>query len=427
MLGAVPTVEPQLSGEFDDADGAGPTQRRRLKVRTNAETPDDARTARRFGAEGIGLCRTEHMFFDDERIVAMREMILAGDAEAGARRWPRSCRCSAQDFAELFEIMAGLPVTIRLLDPPLHEFLPDEPRRSRRSRAPPGVEAAAVRRRAAELREANPMLGLRGCRLGVLFPEIYEMQARAIFGAAVDVAKAGGQTVVPEIMVPLIATTRELELIKTAIDAVAEGGDGRDGPRDRLSGRHHDRGAARGAARRARSPRLAEFFSFGTNDLTQMALGLSRDDSGQVHGALSAARHLRGRSVLDPGRRRRRRAGRAGLRARPARPAGSQARHLRRARRRSGDHRVLRAGRARLRLLLALPRADRAAGGGPGGPGVEKASEFGAGQRCAAGAASRRRQAGHGAARSRGSRRRRASPTTLALLDAAPGRRRARM
>jgi pyruvate,orthophosphate dikinase len=277
MLGAVPTVEPQLSGAFDTLMGWA-DQRRRLKVRTNAETPDDVRTARRFGAEGIGLCRTEHMFFNDERIVAMREMILAGDAEGRRAALAKILPMQRQDFAELFEIMAGLPVTIRLLDPPLHEFLPDAPQEIEAVARATRVEAATVRRRAAELRETNPMLGLRGCRLGVLFPEIYEMQARAIFGAATDVAKAGGQTVVPEIMVPLIATTRELELIKAGIDAIAK---------EVMA----DTGVAiayqvgtmievpRAALRAEQIAALAEFFSFGTNDLTQMALGLSRDDS----------------------------------------------------------------------------------------------------------------------------------------------------
>jgi pyruvate,orthophosphate dikinase len=253
-------------------------QRRRLKVRTNAETPDDVRTARRFGAEGIGLCRTEHMFFDDERIVAMREMILAGDAEGRRAALAKILPMQRRDFVELFEIMAGLPVTIRLLDPPLHEFLPDAPEEIEAVARATGVEAATVHRRASELREVNPMLGLRGCRLGVLFPEIYEMQARAIFGAAIEVAQAAGQTVVPEIMVPLIATAREFELIKAGIDAIAKEVMAETGQAvDYQVGTMIE--VPRAALRAEQIAALAEFFSFGTNDLTQMTLGLSRDDS----------------------------------------------------------------------------------------------------------------------------------------------------
>ncbi len=277
MLGAMPTVEPQMSGAFDTLMGWA-DQRRRLKVRTNAETPDDVRAARRFGAEGIGLCRTEHMFFDEQRILAMRQMILAGDAEGRRRALAKIQPMQQQDFVELFEIMAGLPVTIRLLDPPLHEFLPDAPEELDAVARAAGVEVATLRRRAAELREVNPMLGLRGCRLGVLFPEIYEMQARAIFGAAIEVARSGGETVVPEIMVPLIATARELELIKGGIDAIA---------REIMAASGltftYQVGTMievpRAALRAEQIAALAEFFSFGTNDLTQMALGLSRDNS----------------------------------------------------------------------------------------------------------------------------------------------------
>ncbi|MEM7025355.1 MAG: pyruvate, phosphate dikinase, partial [Pseudomonadota bacterium] len=277
MLGAVPTVEPQLSDAFDTLMG-WVDERRRLRVRTNAETPEDVRTARRFGAEGIGLCRTEHMFFNDERIVAMREMILAGDAEGRRTALAKILPMQQQDFVELFEIMAGLPVTIRLLDPPLHEFLPEAPDEIEAVAHAAGVAPSTLRRRATELREVNPMLGLRGCRLGVLFPEIYEMQSRAIFGAAIEVSKNGGQSVVPEIMVPLIASARELALIKDAIDATA---------REMIA----EAGIAvtyqvgtmievpRAALRADEVAKLAEFFSFGTNDLTQMALGLSRDDS----------------------------------------------------------------------------------------------------------------------------------------------------
>ena len=193
-----------------------------LKVRTNAETPLDARTARRFGAEGIGLCRTEHMFFQDERILAMREMILAEDGPGRTKALSKILPMQRQDFVELFTIMQGLPVTIRLLDPPLHEFLPHEPHEITEVAAAAGVEPKFVKRRLAELTEANPMLGLRGCRLGVLFPEIYEMQARAIFEAAVEVFDKSGETIIPEVMIPLVGMARELELIKAKVEATAK-------------------------------------------------------------------------------------------------------------------------------------------------------------------------------------------------------------
>ncbi|MCE3250580.1 MAG: pyruvate, phosphate dikinase, partial [Geminicoccaceae bacterium] len=277
MLGAVPTVDPKLSGDFAILMGWA-DEHRRLGIRTNAETPLDARTARRFGAEGIGLCRTEHMFFDDVRLAAMREMILADDADGRRAALAKILPMQRRDFVELFEIMAGLPVTIRLLDPPLHEFLPHEPEEIAALAEASGLDAAALQRRAGELREANPMLGLRGCRLGVLFPEIYEMQSRAIFEAAVAVAEGSGQTVVPEIMVPLIATARELELIKAEIDAVAKEVMAESGTE--LTYQVGTMIEVPRAALRAREiAGHAEFFSFGTNDLTQMTLGLSRDDS----------------------------------------------------------------------------------------------------------------------------------------------------
>jgi pyruvate,orthophosphate dikinase len=279
MLGAVPTVDPQLSGDFATlmqwADA-----NRRLKVRTNAETPLDARTAVKFGAEGIGLCRTEHMFFQPDRIVAMQEMILADDAEGRRRALAKILPMQRADFVELFEIMAGLPVTIRLLDPPLHEFLPHEEDELASVARAAGVDVKSVRRRLADLKEANPMLGLRGCRLGILFPEIYEMQARAIFEAAFEVEAATGQTVVPEVMIPLILAARELHLIKQRIDAVAA-----EVRKARGGGLEYQVGTMielpRAALRAGEIAAEAEFFSFGTNDLTQMTLGLSRDDSGK--------------------------------------------------------------------------------------------------------------------------------------------------
>ncbi|HEX6141668.1 MAG TPA: pyruvate, phosphate dikinase [Geminicoccaceae bacterium] len=279
MAGAVPTVDPVLSGHFATlmrwADRG-----RRLKVRTNAETPEDARTAIRFGAEGIGLCRTEHMFFDDDRILAMREMILAGDADGRRAALAKILPMQRNDFIELFRIMTGLPVTIRLLDPPLHEFLPHDARELEAVAKASGMDPAALRRRAGELREANPMLGLRGCRLGILFPEIYEMQARAIFEAAAEVADTSGETVVPEVMVPLVGYARELALIKREIDAVAEAVMAeRDARITYQVGTMIE--VPRATIRAGEIAEHAEFFSFGTNDLTQMTLGLSRDDSGK--------------------------------------------------------------------------------------------------------------------------------------------------
>ena len=279
MQGAVPTVDPQLSGDFKTlmewADAS-----RRLKVRTNAETPLDARTAVKFGAEGIGLCRTEHMFFQPDRIVAMQEMILADDAEGRTRALAKLLPMQRNDFVQLFEIMAGLPVTIRLLDPPLHEFLPHEEDELASVAAAAGVEVKVVRRRLADLKESNPMLGLRGCRLGILFPEIYEMQARAIFEAAFAVHAKTGATVVPEVMIPLVLAARELQLIKQRIDAVAA-----EVAKERGGSLHYQIGTMielpRAALRAGEIADYAEFFSFGTNDLTQMTLGLSRDDSGK--------------------------------------------------------------------------------------------------------------------------------------------------
>ncbi len=282
MAGRVPTVQPELTGDFgrlmEWAD-----VKRRLKVRANAETPLDCRTARGFGAEGIGLCRTEHMFFDASRISAVREMILAED-EAGRRvALAKLLPEQRADFTEIFEIMAGLPVTIRLLDPPLHEFLPHREEDFEEVAKASGVAVTTLRRRAAELHEFNPMLGHRGCRLGISYPEIYEMQARAIFEAAVDVAKRTGATVVPEVMVPLVATARELELTKATIDAAAKAVFAETGHAlDYLVGTMIE--LPRAALRAREIAGDAEFFSFGTNDLTQTALGISRDDASRFLG-----------------------------------------------------------------------------------------------------------------------------------------------
>jgi len=282
MAGRVPTVQPELAGDFGTlmewADEV-----RRLKVRTNAETPLDCRTARDFGAEGIGLCRTEHMFFDAARITAVRQMILAEDEKGRRAALAKLLPEQRKDFSEIFEIMAGLPVTIRLLDPPLHEFLPHEEEEFEEVAQASGIGVAALKRRAAELHEFNPMLGHRGCRLGVTYPEIYEMQARAIFEAAVDVAVKTGEAPIPEVMVPLVATCRELELMKTVIDDAAKAVFAEKGKSVRyLVGTMIE--LPRAALKAGEIAEVGEFFSFGTNDLTQTTLGVSRDDAGRFLG-----------------------------------------------------------------------------------------------------------------------------------------------
>jgi pyruvate,orthophosphate dikinase len=276
MAGAVPTVEPTLSGDF--ATLMGWVDRvRKLGVRANADTPADARTARGFGAEGIGLCRTEHMFFEGQRIVAMREMILAQDSKGRRAALDKILPMQRQDFVELFRIMKGLPVTIRLLDPPLHEFLPHSEAEIAEVARSAGLDPADVRHRAAQLAESNPMLGHRGCRLAISYPEICEMQARAIFEAAIEAA-GDGQSVVPEVMIPLAATKRELDILKAVIDRVA-------GEVAKEKGRRVKYYVGtmielpRAALKAHEIAETAEFFSFGTNDLTQTTLGLSRDDS----------------------------------------------------------------------------------------------------------------------------------------------------
>ncbi|PJK27997.1 pyruvate, phosphate dikinase [Minwuia thermotolerans] len=277
MAGAVATIQPELSGDFGRlmvwADG-----HRRMKVRANAETPADARTAREFGAEGIGLCRTEHMFFEDDRILAVREMILS-DREKGRRAaLEKILPMQRQDFVELFGIMTGLPVTIRLLDPPLHEFLPKSDEDIQAVADVMDADPEHMRRRASELHEFNPMLGHRGCRLGISYPEIYEMQARAIFEAVAEVKRDAGETVTPEIMIPLAATRREIDILKALIDRVAA-------EVAQASGLelHYLVGTMielpRAALRAGEIAESAAFFSFGTNDLTQTTFGISRDDS----------------------------------------------------------------------------------------------------------------------------------------------------
>ncbi|HVU40004.1 MAG TPA: pyruvate, phosphate dikinase [Xanthobacteraceae bacterium] len=286
LAGKVPMMQPALAGEFATlmqwADAA-----RKLKVRANADTPADARAAVKFGAEGIGLCRTEHMFFDEHRIRAVREMILAGDEAARRAALAKLLPMQRKDFAELFEIMGALPVTIRLLDPPLHEFLPQSEEEIAEVANAMGVDPKVLADRAGELHEFNPMLGFRGCRLAIAYPEIAEMQARAIFEAAVEASQKTGKPVVPEIMVPLIATKAELDLVKESIDAVAK-----------MVAAETKRPVKyqvgtmielpRAALKAGEIAETAEFFSFGTNDLTQTTFGISRDDAASFLGVYTS-------------------------------------------------------------------------------------------------------------------------------------------
>ncbi len=278
MAGEVATIQPELSGDFGTlmvwADGS-----RRMKVRANAETPADAKVAREFGAEGIGLCRTEHMFFEASRITAVREMILAEDEKGRRVALAKLLPEQRADFVGLFEVMAGLPVTIRLLDPPLHEVMPHAEADFEDVAKATGLTVDMLKRRAAELHEFNPMLGHRGCRLGVTYPEIYEMQARAIFEAACDLAVSP----IPEVMVPLVATRRELELMKAVIDRTAEAVFTERGKRiEYLVGTMIE--LPRAALKAGEIAEVGAFFSFGTNDLTQTTLGVSRDDAARFLG-----------------------------------------------------------------------------------------------------------------------------------------------
>jgi len=280
--GEVAMRQPELTGDFGTlmewADSLS-----RMKVRTNADTPADAAQARKFGAEGIGLCRTEHMFFDTDRIMAMREMIVATDKEGRRAALAKILPMQRQDFIELFKIMSGLPVTIRLLDPPLHEFLPHGDHEIGELAQALNMEASALRARLSSLQEQNPMLGHRGCRLAITYPEIAEMQARAIFEAAIAVSKSTGAAVVPEVMIPLIATKAELDILKAVIDRIAKEVQAVSGtPLTYHVGTMIE--LPRAALRAGDIAKTAEFFSFGTNDLTQTTYGLSRDDSGTFLG-----------------------------------------------------------------------------------------------------------------------------------------------
>jgi len=286
LAGRAPMIEPALSGEFGTlmswADAV-----RKLGVRANADTPNDARVALKFGAEGIGLCRTEHMFFDEHRIRAVREMILADDEASRRVALAKLLPMQRADFVELFEIMQGLPVTIRLLDPPLHEFLPHTEEEIAEVAQAMKADPRKLADRARQLHEFNPMLGFRGCRLAIAYPEIAEMQARAIFEAAVEAAGRTGKPVVPEVMVPLIATKAELDLVKGRIDAMAEAVAKERGAKiDYQVGTMIE--LPRAALMAGEIAQSAEFFSFGTNDLTQTTFGISRDDAASFLGAYTA-------------------------------------------------------------------------------------------------------------------------------------------
>src|SRR4029077_6961798 len=282
LMGRVPMIEPTLSGEFTTLMGWA-DKVRRLGVRANADTPNDARVALKFGAEGIGLCRTEHMFFDEKRIRAMREMILADDEKQRRSALAKLLPMQRADFVELFEIMQGLPVTIRLLDPPLHEFLPHNDEEIAEVAAAMKADPKKLAERARALHEFNPMLGFRGCRLALAYPEIAEMQAKAIFEAGVDAAAATGEPVTPEVMVPLVATKAELDLVKARIDAMAAAVE-----KERGVKLVYQVGTMielpRAAVRAGEIAETAEFFSFGTNDLTQTTIGISRDDAASFLG-----------------------------------------------------------------------------------------------------------------------------------------------
>jgi len=286
MKGEVETIQPQLSGEFARLMSWA-DRHRTMKVRTNADSPEDCQTALDFGAEGVGLCRTEHMFFDSGRIVAVREMILADTPEGRRKALAKILPMQREDFIQIFRIMAGLPVTIRLLDPPLHEFLPHEEAAIEEVAEASGLPVDQVRARALKLEEVNPMLGHRGCRLAITYPEIYQMQARAIFEAALSVARDSGETVHPEVMIPLVAMSEELKILRELVETVA---------REVLAGAEdlvrYEVGTMielpRACLRAREIGEIADFFSFGTNDLTQTAFGLSRDDAANFLSAYEA-------------------------------------------------------------------------------------------------------------------------------------------
>ena len=279
ILGEVPTVQPEISGDFSKLMGWADSFRK-LKVRTNSETPLDTKTAREFGAEGIGLCRTEHMFFDEERILSVREMILSKTKEDRAKALDKLLPHQKKDFMEIFKIMSGLPVTVRLLDPPLHEFLPRTDKEISEVASVVNLPVKEIENRINELHEQNPMLGHRGCRLGISFPEIYEMQCRAIFEALCELKKNKVKSAFPEIMIPLVSTEVEIKLMKDlVINTAKEVQNEKKIKVDFLVGTMIE--LPRAAIKAGDIAKHAEFFSFGTNDLTQTTFGISRDDSGK--------------------------------------------------------------------------------------------------------------------------------------------------
>ena len=279
ILGNVPTVQPEISGDFSKLMSWADSFRK-LKVRTNSETPLDTKTAREFGAEGIGLCRTEHMFFDEERILSVREMILSKTKEDRAKALDKLLPHQKKDFMEIFKIMSGLPVTVRLLDPPLHEFLPRTEKEIGEVASVVNLPTKEIENRINELHEQNPMLGHRGCRLGISFPEIYEMQCRAIFEALCELKKNKIKSAFPEIMIPLVSTEMEIKLMKELVKNTAKDVQNENKVKiDFLVGTMIE--LPRAAIKAGDIAKHAEFFSFGTNDLTQTTFGISRDDSGK--------------------------------------------------------------------------------------------------------------------------------------------------
>jgi pyruvate,orthophosphate dikinase len=279
MLGRIPTVKPDISGDFSKLMSWA-DQFRKLKVRTNSETPMDTKIARDFGAEGIGLCRTEHMFFDEKRIISVRQMILSKTLEDRKEALTKLLPYQRNDFIEIFKIMNGLPVTVRLLDPPLHEFLPKTNKDIEDVATELNISNKDIKSRIIELHEQNPMLGHRGCRLGISFPEIYQMQCQAIFEALAECKKKKIKLVIPEIMIPLVSTAAEIKILRTLVEKIAE----------EIQKIHSIKikyyvgtmiELPRAALRAKDIAKYADFFSFGTNDLTQTAFGISRDDSGK--------------------------------------------------------------------------------------------------------------------------------------------------
>ncbi len=364
LVGRVPMIEPELSGEFATLMGWA-DKVRKLGVRANADTPADARTALKYGAEGIGLCRTEHMFFDEDRIRAVREMILADEEKARRAALAKILPMQRGDFVELFEIMKGLPVTIRLLDPPLHEFLPHGEEEIAEVAKAMGADPQKLANRARELAEFNPMLGFRGCRIAIAYPEIAEMQARAIFEAAIEAGKRTGAPVVPEVMVPLIATRAEFDIVKARIDAMAQAVMKETGSKVEYQ-----------VGTMIELPRAVLMAKEIAGSGRVLLVWHQRPDADDLRHQprrclklpriLYAARDFGVRSVRVDRSRRRRRTRSHGCRARARGAPGLEGRHLRGAWRRPGIGRLLPRGQSRLCVVLAVPRADRAPCGGAG-------------------------------------------------------------